>query len=383
MKIILAPDSFKGSLSAIKVAQTMQKAIKDIDDTNDIVLKPMADGGEGTMEAMLSSIPGEKISIACVGPLGEKINTHYAILESKKAVIELAAIAGLIQVPIEKRNPDHTTTFGLGEAICDALDKGCTSITVCIGGSATNDGGLGMLLALGMKAWDEKGDQLEGRGKDLHQVNRVCFENIDKRIKDVEINVACDVDNPLTGNNGASVVYGPQKGASQTQVIQYDKSLSNYGELLEGVLKKSLKEIPGAGAAGGVGFALLAIGAELVSGAELLANIMGLEDSIKEADLVITGEGQSDEQTLYGKAPNHVALLANKYEVPVILLSGSLTGDTDKLREKFTGCFSIITKPSTLAECMLDAEVLLYEQTKQVFHFARSCSFQTARTVAN
>lgn len=383
MKIILAPDSFKGSLSALKVAQTMQKAIKDMDGTNDIVLKPMADGGEGTMEAMLSSMRGEKVSITCVGPLGEKIKTHYAILESKKAVIELAAIAGLIQVPIEKRNPDHTTTFGLGEAISDALDKGCTSITVCIGGSSTNDGGLGMLLALGMKAWDEKGNQLNGRGKDLHQVKRVCIKNIDRRIEDVEINVACDVDNPLTGKNGASVVYGPQKGASQTQVIQYDKSLSNFSELLEEVLKKSLKEIPGAGAAGGVGFALLAIGAELLSGAELLANIMGLEDAIKEADLVITGEGQSDEQTLYGKAPSHVALLAKKYEVPVILLSGSLTGDSDKLRERFTGCFSIITKPLTLVECMLHAEDLLYEQTKQVFHFVRSYSLQNAKTVAN
>ncbi|MGJ9457945.1 glycerate kinase [Oceanobacillus sp. CF4.6] len=372
MNIIIAPDSYKGSLTASKVAETMKKAVIDINNTHAVMLKPMADGGEGTIDAMLSSIKGERISIDCTGPLGEKITTSYAILDSKQAVIELATVSGLVQVPTDKRNPDYTTTFGLGEVIRDALDKGCTSIIIGLGGSATNDGGLGMLLALGMKAWDEKGNKLKGFGADLHRVKKVSFADLDVRIPATDIKVACDVNNPLCGSEGASVVYGPQKGASQSQVYEYNKSLDAYGSLIEKATEKSLKDFPGAGAAGGVGFALLAIGADLVSGAKLLATTMQLEEAIKNADIVITGEGQSDEQTLYGKAPGHVALLAKKYEVPVVLVSGSLTGDLNILRERFSGCFSIINKPLTLEQCMAQAESLLYEQTKQVIHFASS-----------
>lgn len=372
MEIILSPDSFKGSLTALEAAETMKKAVMDVNDTNTVIMKPMADGGEGTIDAILASERGQKVSVSCTGPLGEKVLTSYAILESNKAVIELAAIAGLTQVPLDRRNPDHTTTFGLGEVIRDVLDKGCSSIIIGIGGSATNDGGLGMLLALGMEAWDENNNMLDGFGKDLKNVHTLSFTHFDPRIQDIELKVACDVDNPLCGKRGASVVFGPQKGASETQIPQYDKALHNYAGLIETEINKSLVEVPGAGAAGGVGFSLLAIGAELVSGAKLLADASHLEKGIQKADLVITGEGQSDDQTLYGKAPGYVAMLAKKYEVPVILLSGSLAGELDVLRGRFSGCFSIINRPLLLQDCMREADKLLYEQTKQVIHMVCS-----------
>lgn len=372
MKIILAPDSFKGSLTALEVAKTMKKAIWEINNNDEVVMKPMADGGEGTIEAMLVSGNGKKVPVSCTGPLGERIETSYAILDSNKAVIELAMISGLVQVPESKRNPDFTTTYGLGEVIRDALDKGCTSILIGLGGSATNDGGLGMLLALGMKAWNEKGVIVEGFGKDLLQVSKVSFEDLDPRLKKVELKVACDVDNPLCGNLGASAVFGPQKGATEEQIQQFDESLEQYGGLIEKEIGKSFKDVPGSGAAGGVGFALLAIGADILSGAELLAKAIGLEEVIEGADLVITGEGQSDEQTLFGKAPGYVASLANKHGVPTVLLSGALVGNLGALRERFSGCFSIVNKPLSLRECMEQPKPLLHEQTKQIVHFASS-----------
>ncbi|WP_068672229.1 glycerate kinase [Oceanobacillus sp. Castelsardo] len=372
MKIILAPDSFKGSLTALEVAKTMEKAILEINNNHKVVMKPMADGGEGTMEAMLVSGKGRKVPVRCTGPLGEKIETSYAILDSSKAVIEMAMTSGLVQVPENMRNPDFTTTYGLGEVIRDALDKGCTSILIGIGGSATNDGGLGMLLALGMKAWNEKGVLVEGFGKDLREVSKVTFKDLDPRLQKVELKVACDVDNPLCGSTGASKVFGPQKGATEEQIQQFDKSLENYGSLIEKEINRPLKDVPGSGAAGGVGFALLAIGADILSGAELLAKVIGLEEVMEGADLVITGEGQSDVQTLYGKAPGYVASLANKYGVPTVLLSGALIGNFDVLRERFSGCFSIVNKPLSLKESMEQAKPLLHEQTKQIVHFVSS-----------
>ena len=375
MKIVLAPDSFKGSLTATEAAETMKRAILDVDKGHSVLMKPMADGGEGTLEVMLTSKKGKKVSINFTGASGDKIQTAYVILDSNIAVIELAAIAGLVQVPMEKRNPDNTTTFGIGEVILDALDKGCSSFIIGLGGSATNDGGLGMLRALGMKAWDDKNKLLEGFGKDVQQVSRVSFKGLDPRIQEVEIKVACDVDNPLTGRRGASAVFGPQKGAKADQITTYDNALNHYGNLVEAEINKSIIDVAGAGAAGGAGFALLAIGAELVSGAKLLADAMKLEEDIKQADLVITGEGQSDEQTLYGKAPGYVAHLAKQHGVPAVLLSGSLSGNLDNLNEEFSACFSIINKPLSLEQSIEQAESLLYGQTKQVIHLIDRIKF--------
>lgn len=253
----------------------------------------------------------------------------------------------------------------------DALDKGCKSIILGLGGSATNDGGLGMLEALGMNARNDKGSEIGPFGRDLLQVAGVSFAGLDKRLASVSIKVACDVDNPLCGNRGASAVYGPQKGATQEQITQYDQVLGKYANLIEAEINKSLQDVAGAGAAGGLGFALLSIGAELVSGAKLLADAAHLKDYIKHADLVLTGEGQSDVQTLYGKAPGYVAELAEVFGVPAVLIYGSLAGNFDALNEKFAGCFSIVNKSLSLEECMKNADELLFEQTRQVMHFWR------------
>lgn len=370
MNIVLAPDSFKGSLTALQAAQSMRKAIKEMNDDCNIIMKPMADGGEGTLETLLASTQGQSIPISCTGALGETIATSYAIADEKTAIIEGASIAGLPQVPQQQRNPNHTTTFGIGEVMKDALDAGCTSFIIGIGGSATNDGGLGMLQALGMKAYDKTGKELGPFGKDLLSFHKADFRTIDSRLKKVTIDIASDVDNPLCGKQGATYVYGPQKGATEQQLAEYDKALCDYGTAIEKTLEKTFKQVPGAGAAGGLGFAFLMLDATLTPGASVAAEAIHLEKAIKEADVVFTGEGQTDEQTIeYGKTADFVARLAQNYNVPAILLSGSLQGDLDKVRERFAGCFSTITSALTLEECMENAEVLLYEQTKNVLHF--------------
>ncbi|MGN8647484.1 glycerate kinase [Gracilibacillus sp. HCP3S3_G5_1] len=365
MKIVIAPDSYKGSLSATDVANTIKTAIQ-LSGNHEIITKPMADGGEGTIEAILSATSGERIQISTLGPLGKTIETSYAIINQNTAVIETAMHAGLYQVPAEKRNPDLTTTYGIGQAILDALDKGCQEIIVGLGGSATNDGGLGMLQALGLQAFDKNGNQLDKFGKDLLQVASVQLDGLDARLQQVDFRIACDVDNPLCGKFGASAIYGPQKGATSGQIHQYDTALHKFASLIEAKLHDNWQQTPGAGAAGGLGFTFLALGGKLESGASLIADVINLEQHIATAHLIFTGEGQSDEQTLYGKAPGFVAEMAHKYNIPTILLSGSLSGDTAKLRDHFAGCFSIVNKPLTLTECMNNTSTLLKEQTIQI-----------------
>src|SRR5699024_1486961 len=245
MNVVIAPDSFKGSLSAIQASEIMGKAIKSVDADSQAVLKPMADGGEGTLESFLASTDGVRIALTCTGPLGEKIDTTYGIIDSNTAVIECASIAGLVQVPEDKRNPDFTTTFGIGEAMLDALDEGCTSIVLGLGGSGTNDGGRGMLLALGMKAWNVNGEEVGPFGKDLQHITGVSFEAIDKRISHTDIKVACDVDNPLCGERGATSVYGPQKGLPTEKIMPYDIALNQYGKAVESALNKQLQNVAG------------------------------------------------------------------------------------------------------------------------------------------
>lgn len=365
MKIVLAPDSFKGSLTSLEATKVMKRAIQDLGMHDEIIEKPMADGGEGTVDALITASGGEKITINCTGPDGNKITTYYAIMEKNTAVIEIANIAGLPQVAKEKRNPDYTTTFGLGEAIKDALDHGCKTLIIGLGGSATNDAGLGMLIALGMKAYNKHGDEIGIFGRNLLEVARINMDHLDSRLKEVKIKVACDVENPLTGEMGASAIYGPQKGASPEQVVAYDKAMERFSHLFS---NNRLSEIPGAGAAGGLGFAFLTLNSELVSGAKLVGEISQVEEAIQQADIVITGEGQSDEQTLFGKAPGYIAELARKHHVPVILISGSLKGNLTPLLEKFSGCFSILNQPVPIEECMERAEEFLFEQTRQVMN---------------
>ncbi|MFC4557644.1 glycerate kinase [Virgibacillus kekensis] len=366
MKIVIAPDSFKGSLTATEAAGKMLQAVKLVDENFKVEVKPMADGGEGTLDSLLTATTGKRVSLRCIGPLGDEMNTAYGLLDSTTAVVECASIAGLPQVPMNRRNPDITTSYGIGEAIRNGLERGCTSFVIGLGGSAVNDGGLGMLQALGMKAWDKNGQEVGMFGKDLLHVSRISLNGLDSRLKNAKIMVACDVDNPLCGKKGATYVYGPQKGATNDQLLVYDLAMNRYAELIQSATGCELKDVPGAGAAGGLGFALLVIGAKLTSGAKLIAEKMGLEGTIRDADLVLTGEGQSDEQTLYGKAPGYVGSLAQKHGVPALLISGSLGEGRDTLAKRFTGYFSIVNKPIALEESMEQAGELLFEQTKQV-----------------
>ncbi|MCA0971376.1 glycerate kinase [Halobacillus litoralis] len=365
MRVVFAPDSFKGSLSSIDVAAIMSEAFKSVDPKLTSIIKPMADGGEGTLESLITATSHKKVPINCTGPLGESLRSWYVELPNH-AVIEGALIAGLPLVPEEKRNPDNTTSYGIGEAIRHALDQGHRKFIIAIGGSSSNDGGIGMLQALGMKAYDVNGNEVGPYGRDLHSIEHIDFSGLDKRLDEAKIQVACDVDNPLTGPRGASQVYGPQKGATDQQISRYDDSLSRYGSLVEEALGKSLMTQKGAGAAGGIGFAFLTLGASLESGAKLVAEAISLDEAIQYADLVLTGEGQSDEQTLYGKAPGYVAELAFKNQVPAILLSGSLDGPLQELNKRFNSCFSIVPGPKSLEDCMEHAEEYLYQAAQQI-----------------
>ncbi|UFT98665.1 glycerate kinase [Radiobacillus kanasensis] len=372
MKIVIAPDSFKGSLTAVEAAKSIQRGIWEVDPAVQTKIMPMADGGEGTLEALLTAAEGEKVFLRCKGPLGDDVDTHYAIVQNHTAVIECANIAGLVQVPPDERNPEVTTSYGIGEVIKNALDKGCSSFVIGLGGSATNDGGLGMLQALGMKGWDKKGKESGIFGKDLYDIDKVSFEHLDGRLQDASFQIACDVDNPLCGKNGATAVYGPQKGATAAQITQLDEALGRFASLVEEQLDTSFQVHPGSGAAGGLGFAFLSLGALLDSGAKLIAGAIGLEKEIADADLVITGEGQSDEQTLYGKAPSYVAQLAKKHHVPTILLSGSLGKGSETLHDLFIGSFAITDRPMNLEDCMAQADELLLSQTRRVIHFFKN-----------
>lgn len=367
MSIVLAPDSFKESLSAIQVAQTMQKAIQTINKNEKVFLKPMADGGEGTVDSLLLYSGGDRIQTTCIGPLGNKIKTYYGILHDKTAVIEVANISGLDLIPPTKRNPNVTTSYGIGEIIKDALDKGCKSIIVGLGGSSTIDGGLGMLNALGVKMLDKNQKQLNFFGEDLLKIADVDFSNLDPRLIETNIKVISDVKNSLYGTEGASFIFGPQKGATLEQVYQYDKSLKKFAEIVSQSKQTHFQYLEGSGAAGGLGFALLILGAKLHLGSQYIAKLAKLEEAIKISRLVITGEGRSDEQTLYGKAPGYVADVAKRHNRPILLISGSIGRNSSRLNEKFDAFFSIINQPLSTEESIKNTYELLYNFTKQLF----------------
>jgi len=330
MKIVVAPDSFKGSLTAIEVSDAIEKGIREVFPEAEIIKIPMADGGDGTVQCLVNATGGKILEEKVIGPLGNEVWAFYGILGDRKtAIVEMAAASGLTLVPEGKRNPLITTTYGTGQLIKAALNQGCRKMIIGIGGSATNDGGAGMVQALGTKLLDKDGEEIGFGGGELKKIVKIDISCMDKRLSDIKVLVASDVNNPLCGPQGASRIYGPQKGATPEIIEELDESLAYFAELIKRDLHKDIKDIPGAGAAGGLGASLIAfLNAELRPGIEIMIEAVKLEQAIKDADLVITGEGKIDSQTIYGKAPIGVAKIAKKYNVPVVAVAAIIEEDS-------------------------------------------------------
>lgn len=369
MKIVIAPDSYKESLSATEVAQAIEKGFREIFPDAQYVSVPVADGGEGTVEAMIAATHGSAHSALATGPLGEKVNANWGMSgDGKTAFIEMAAASGLALVPPDKRNPLITTSRGTGELILQALDSGASNIIIGIGGSATNDGGAGMVQALGAKLCDANGTEIGYGGGSLNSLNTIDVSGLDPRIKNCAIRVACDVTNPLVGELGASRIFGPQKGATEALILELDRNLAHYADIIKKSLGVDVKNVPGAGAAGGMGAALMAfLGAELKSGIEIVTQALNLEEHIHDCTLVVTGEGRIDSQSIHGKVPVGVANVAKKYHKPVIGIAGSLTRDVGVVHQYgIDAVFSVLTSIGTLEEAFRGAFDNIYRASRNI-----------------
>jgi glycerate kinase len=369
VKFVLAPDSYKGSLTAIQACDAMEEGIRRVISDAEIVKVPMADGGEGTVQSLVDAMNGHMVEAKVSNPLGEPVWAKYGILQDQEtAVIEMAEASGLYLIDSKRRNPLLTTTYGTGELILDALNRGCRKFILCLGGSATNDGGAGMAQALGVKLVDEVGDDLPFGGGSLNRLHRIDVTGLDPRIKDSSFTAACDVDNPLCGMTGASYVFGPQKGAVAEMIALLDQNLVHYAYLIEKQLGKSVRDLPGAGAAGGLGAGIIAfLEGSLKKGVQIVIEATRLEEKIYGADLVLSGEGQSDYQTEYGKTPYGVAKAASETGVSVVLISGSIGLGIETLYEHgVTSVFSMIDRPMTLENAMKNAKQLLTDMTERV-----------------
>ncbi|MEC1650276.1 glycerate kinase [Bacillus vallismortis] len=345
MKIIIAPDSFKESLSALEAADAIERGFKSVFPNADYRKLPMADGGEGTVQSLVDGTNGWIKEQVVTGPLGEPVEAFFGMMgDGKTAVIEMAAASGLHLVPVERRNPLVTTTRGTGELMAAALDAGAEHLIIGIGGSATNDGGAGMIQALGGRLLDESGREIGPGGGALSQLASLDISELDPRFENVKLEVACDVDNPLTGPKGAAAVFGPQKGATEDMVDVLDQNLAHFADVAEKALGTASREIKGAGAAGGLGWSLLAfLDADLKRGIDIVLEAVDFEDEVQDADLVITGEGRIDSQTIYGKTPIGVAKAAKSYDVPVIGIAGSVSRDSDAVYQHgIDALFSIV-----------------------------------------
>ena len=362
MRIVIAPDSFKGSLSALAVAAAMERGVRSVYPDAEVVKVPVADGGEGTVEALVEATGGELRTERVRGPLGEPVEARWGVLGDRRtAVVEMAAASGLPLVPRERRDPRVTSTFGTGELLQAALDAGLRRAVVGIGGSATNDGGAGMARALGVRFMDAFGAELPEGGASLARLARIDVAGLDPRLSAAEILVACDVDNPLTGPRGASAVYGPQKGATPDMVAELDGALRRYAEVAREATSRDVASLPGAGAAGGHGAGLLFFTpARLRPGVEIVLEATGFEERVRGADLVLTGEGRTDFQTAMGKAPVGVAAAAKRHGVPVVCLSGGLgPGADDVLAKGIDALASAVPGPMTLEEAMAGGAALV------------------------
>ncbi|WP_288646993.1 glycerate kinase [uncultured Lactobacillus sp.] len=344
-KYVVAPDSFKESMTAKEVCDAMEKGIKKADSTAEVIKVPMADGGEGTVDSLVDATNGKRVIVEVTGPLGNKISAYYGILgNGTTAVIEMAKASGLEIVEKKKRNPMITTTFGTGELIRDALDHNVKEIIIGLGGSSTNDGGSGMAQALGAKLLDQNNYQISFGGGNLDKLDKIDISNLDSRLQDVKIILASDVTNPLIGKDGASRVFGPQKGATPEMVEKLENNLQHYAKIIKRDLNKNVASVSGAGAAGGLGAGLMAFTTcKMRQGVDIAIEVTKLEEKVKSADYVFTGEGGTDFQTKFGKTPYGVAKLGKKYHKPVISLAGYLGEGIDSLySEGFTAIFGII-----------------------------------------
>jgi len=371
MKILICPDSFKESLSSIEVCDCIERGLKKANSKFKIEKIPLADGGEGTVKALVLATEGRSLKCRVRGPLGRKIWAGYGILgDGKTAIIEMAAASGLALVPLKRRNPLLTTTYGTGEIIANALNRGCRRIIIGIGGSATVDGGCGMAQALGAKLLDGKGKEVGFGGGEIGKIEKIDLKFMDKRVRGTKFIIASDVRNPLLGPRGAARVYGPQKGATPKMVERLERGLSHLAKVIRKELSISVENLPGAGAAGGLGAGLYAfLGAKMENGAELVMKIAGLDERIKKADMVITGEGQLDRQTLYGKAIMGVVKMARKYRVPVVCIAGSIMPETkDLYRLGVKGLFSTTTMPMSLQQAMGKSGSLLIDASENMGH---------------
>ena len=354
IKIVVAPDSFKGSLTSVQVADGIERGIKKFAHNSLIERFAIADGGEGSLEAIVNSLGGEFVPVMVHDPLMREMVARYGVVEnSSTAVIEIAAASGLPLLNKGERNPTKTTTFGSGELILDALKRGCRSFIICIGGSATNDAGIGMLSALGYRFLDINGDELQSIGEDLVSVSKIDSYNTVEELKGAKFTVACDVTNPLYGKEGAAYVFAPQKGATPKMVEMLDAGLKNFSSVVKEELNVDISRVEGAGAAGGLGGAFIAfLGAELKPGIELILDTVGFNNALEGADLVITGEGKLDRQTTMGKAPMGVLKRAKEFGVPVIAIGGAVEDKQLLLDMGFTGVYAIKPKDMPLERAM-------------------------------
>lgn len=361
-RIVVAPDSFKECLSAIGVANSISKGIQLVFPEAEIVQIPVSDGGEGLLDALVTPMGGSLISLKVKDPLFRDISAEYGVLgDSSTAVIEMATASGLELLSEKEKNPLITSTFGVGQLIADALNRDCTKIIIGLGGSATNDGGMGMIKALGGKFLNSKNKEIGVGGGAMNELHHIDLSGLNPKIATCEFIAACDVSNLLTGENGASFVFGGQKGGTQEDLIQLDRNLKQYASILNNTLKIEVDTVKGTGAAGGLGAAVFAfLNAKLISGIDLIMDSLQLDENIQNADLVITGEGKIDRQTLYGKTVLGVAKIAKKHQVPVIVITGKIGDGIEEIYERgVTSVFSIVNQPMSLEESIRRGDELI------------------------
>ncbi len=375
MKIVIASDSYKGSLDSLQVNEAMRKGILRVFEDAEIICIPIADGGEGTVDAVMTCCGGSYCYETVTGPDGREVIARYGILPDKSAVIEMAAASGLPLV--QDVTPDtvmNSTTYGTGQLIASALDKGCRKIYIGIGGSATNDGGIGMLQALGVSFLDADNREVGFGGKYLDKIARIDISNLDPRIRETELVVMSDVTNPLCGENGAAVVYSPQKGATEEEIAILDKGLAQFAELICQMNLPDIRNLPGAGAAGGLGGGLVSfLGAEIRPGIKAILEIADFEKSVQWADLILSGEGRIDGQSANGKVVSGIAEIAGKYNVPVIAICGSVEKDAREIFEKgISGMEAAVCRPVTLEKAMEEAEQNVIDAAERVMQMVKA-----------